>query len=259
MTVPVVRPWGVVASQAAAMTVPTRSRPRDTFRGVFSSSCRTACVSAAIVLAAPVARAQVCDGSAALEASRDLYCMTLVPAPGFDSASGHVRARQNPRSIHRNRHRGRSASLRASRNGGRTTHAQLTRSVHDVCRVGDDADDVSDAQARHDRKWAGALGRIDFDPFIILITAESSAAVRAPTGRVVLRGGSPSTRLPAAGPSAVLRRGDTRVDQHACGGGQSHGRDDDRHEAPRAARPGGAARFGALDNRANDRDEHAAR
>ena len=36
---------------------------------------------------------------------------------------------------------------------------------------------------------------VDFDKFVVLITAERSARVRAPTGRVILRGQSPSTRL----------------------------------------------------------------
>jgi len=39
------------------------------------------------------------------------------------------------------------------------------------------------------------LAPVDLDPFVVLITAESSAAVAGPSGRVVLRGGSPSTRL----------------------------------------------------------------
>ncbi len=39
------------------------------------------------------------------------------------------------------------------------------------------------------------LAPLDLDPFVLLITAEPSATVAEPSGRVVLRGGSPSTRL----------------------------------------------------------------
>jgi FtsP/CotA-like multicopper oxidase with cupredoxin domain len=39
------------------------------------------------------------------------------------------------------------------------------------------------------------LGAISLDKFIILVTAERSARVKEPTGRIVLRGASPSTRL----------------------------------------------------------------
>ncbi len=39
------------------------------------------------------------------------------------------------------------------------------------------------------------LGIVDLEKFVVLITAEASARVREPAGRVVLRGQSPSTRL----------------------------------------------------------------
>jgi suppressor of ftsI len=45
------------------------------------------------------------------------------------------------------------------------------------------------------RNGRAQLPTIDLDKFIILVTAERSAAVTSPTGRFVLRGASPSTRL----------------------------------------------------------------
>jgi FtsP/CotA-like multicopper oxidase with cupredoxin domain len=45
------------------------------------------------------------------------------------------------------------------------------------------------------RNGTTTLRPVDFDKFVILITTERSATVRAPSGRVILRGQSPSTRL----------------------------------------------------------------
>jgi FtsP/CotA-like multicopper oxidase with cupredoxin domain len=137
-----------------------------------------------------------CDASAPpLAPSRDLYCLELAAPPGISGASGVVelgwtpgpftipvnsdgRLRYAPTTI--------LAGLPAPRTlGSYTTYVAwlATPVLHPVVKLGPVANGRT------------ALPAIDLDKFLILITAEASSDVAEPTGRLVLRGASPSTRL----------------------------------------------------------------
>jgi suppressor of ftsI len=159
-------------------------------------------VLAALILAITVSRPRPdspCDDSAsALAPSRDLYCLELIPAAGLGGASGRVALlmRPGPFTVDVTA----SGVLRfspvidlaglpaASALGPYFTYvAWVATPVMDpVIRLG---------EVRNGR---APLPAIALDKFVILITAERSANVDAPTGRIVLRGASPSTRLQPA-------------------------------------------------------------
>lgn len=141
-----------------------------------------------------------CDSSATAHPrssapSRDLYCIELIPARGIIGPSGRVELlmRAGPFTIDVTA----SGALRYSpvmtiaglpapaTLGGYTTFVgwAATPGMERVQALG---------VARNGRV---ALSPITFDKFIILVTAEVSPNVREPTGRLVLRGASPSTRL----------------------------------------------------------------
>jgi len=61
--------------------------------------------------------------------------------------------------------------------------------------VGHAATDVSGDQTRVISNGTTTVHRFALDPFVILITAEPNANVTRAGTRVVLRAGSPSTRL----------------------------------------------------------------
>lgn len=149
-----------------------------------------------LVLAATAADAQLCDGPVdTLAASRDLYCMTLIPVPGLDSASGHVELgrRSGPFTVALTADGSPVytpvvdiAGLPAPRTlGPYTTYVAWAASpvMYPIEKLGR----VGNGRTR--------LRPMDLDPFVILVTAERSVAVAAPSGRFVLRAGSPSTRL----------------------------------------------------------------
>jgi suppressor of ftsI len=152
-----------------------------------------------LVLAAPprVAIAQhPCDAAAApIAPSRDLYCIELAAPPGISGATGVIelgwtpgpftvpvsadgKLRYSPTTI--------LAGLPApSTLGPFTTYTAwlATPVLHPVVKLGP----VKNGRTQ--------LPVIDLDKFLILITAEASRDVAEPTGRLVLRGASPSTRL----------------------------------------------------------------
>lgn len=156
-------------------------------------------LAAAALAAPPTAGAQVCDGppSAGPGPSRDLYCMTLVPDPvrGLEAASGRVELGRIPGPF--------TVTVTAD---GRPVYAPIATiaGLPHPATLGPYTTYVA---------WAApstmypvhklgivtngrtTLHPVDIDPFIFLVTAESSAASREPAGREVLRGGSPSTRL----------------------------------------------------------------
>jgi suppressor of ftsI len=158
----------------------------------------TAALHFALALAqAPVA--SLCDGPARpLAPSRDLYCIELIAAPRIAGVSGRVELvmRPGPFTVDVTV----SGVLRfsplitleglpapASLGSYSTYIAWMATPIMDqVVRLGE----VRNGRAQ--------LPAIAFDKFIILVTAEASANVTSPTGRFVLRGASPSTRLQPA-------------------------------------------------------------
>ena len=158
---------------------------------------RAAVVCAVALLAAPEsALAQSCSGPARpLSPSRDLYCIELIPAPGITAASGHVTLQRKPSAFTidvtasgelRWSPRLTLANLPApSLLGAYTTYVAwaVPPMMHPFTRL---------AAVRN---GATPLPTITLDKFIVLVTAEASADVSEPTGRLVLRGASPSTRL----------------------------------------------------------------
>ena len=143
------------------------------------------------------AQQSICDPAPAraLAPSRDLYCLSLVPSPEIQTVSGRVelgrtsgpftiavtvdgRIRYAPTID--------IAGLPAPSSLGHYTSyvAWLATPVmYPVVRLG------------VVRNGATTLPEIALDKFVVLVTAEPSPAAKEPTGRVVLRGESPSSRL----------------------------------------------------------------
>lgn len=130
-----------------------------------------------------------------LRPSRDLYCLVLTPSPSIDGVSGEVelghpvdpftvavtvdgRIRYAP-----------TLTLEglpaASSLGPYTTYVAwvATPVMYPVVRLGV----VTNGRTR--------LPEIAFDKFVILVTAQASVRDSEPSGRIVVRGESPSTRL----------------------------------------------------------------
>ena len=148
------------------------------------------------VAAAPSASAQrPCDRQAALGPSRDLYCIELIAAPGIEGAAGVVELGQvaGPFTVAvtpegRPKHNLILALERippAETLGRYRTYVAWAAppAMHPMRRLGEVK------AGRND------LGVVDLEKFFVLVTAEPSARVKEPSGRVVLRGQSPSTRL----------------------------------------------------------------
>jgi FtsP/CotA-like multicopper oxidase with cupredoxin domain len=147
------------------------------------------------LVAAP-ASAQVCDRPAdTLAASRDLYCLALIAVPGLNTASGDVELGRLPGPF--------TVDVTPD---GRPVYAPIVRitGLPAPATLGPYTTYVAWATTpmMYPIEKLGAVGNgratlapVDLDPFVVLVSAEASAAVRVPTGRVVLRGGSPSTRL----------------------------------------------------------------
>jgi suppressor of ftsI len=146
---------------------------------------------------ATVVAQRPCEGTAEqqLPPSRDLYCLELAAPPGIAGPSGVVelgwapgpftipvsvdgRLRYAPVAI--------LAGLPAPASlGSYAIYVAwlATPVLHPVVKLGS----VQNGRTN--------LPTIDLDKFLILITAEASIDVPEPTGRLVLRGASPSTRL----------------------------------------------------------------
>ena len=141
------------------------------------------------------AQERPCDEPAPLGPSRDLYCIELVPAPGIAGASGLVELGHLPGPFTvavtpdgRPRHQlalSLSGLPAPGSLGKYRTYVTWVAppTMHPVQRLGEVANGNAD------------LGAVNLEKFVVLITAEASAGVKEPTGRVVLRGQSPSTRL----------------------------------------------------------------
>jgi FtsP/CotA-like multicopper oxidase with cupredoxin domain len=151
------------------------------------------------VLASP-SDAQVCAGSERpLSPSRDLYCIELIPASGVNGVSGRVllgrKSGASPFTIDVTRE-GHTRYWPRVTLDGLPEPSTFGGSVYVAWAV---------PQTMH---FATSLGvvqngetdlvSVTLDKFLILVTAERSATIREPTGRLVLRGASPSTRMQPA-------------------------------------------------------------
>jgi FtsP/CotA-like multicopper oxidase with cupredoxin domain len=141
----------------------------------------------------------LCDGPVRRFApSRDLYCIELIAAPRIDGVSGRVELlmRPGPFTVDVTA----SGVLRFSpviTLAGLPAPASLGPYSTYVAWI---ATPVMDQVNRlgEVRNGRAQLPAIDLDKFVILLTAEASANVKSPSGRFVLRGASPSTRLQPA-------------------------------------------------------------
>jgi suppressor of ftsI len=148
-----------------------------------------------LATAPAAAQQRPCDPPDPLAPSHDLYCMELVPAPGIEGLSGRVELSHipGPSTIAvtpdgRLRYRPiiSIAGLPAPSALGkfRSYVAWVAPPVmYPVTRLG------------VVKNGSVSLPVVDLEKFTILVTAEPSRRTNEPTGRVVLRGQSPSTRL----------------------------------------------------------------
>ena len=142
--------------------------------------------------------AQVCVGpEPPLSPSRDLYCIELIPAPGVTGASGRVLLGRRPGAF----------TIDVTRDGRVRYWPRITLENLPEPRVFGGNVYVAWAvpPTMHAYTRLGRVGGgrgvdtpITLDKFLILITAERSVGGTEPSGRVVLRGASPSTRLQPA-------------------------------------------------------------
>jgi suppressor of ftsI len=176
--------------------------------------------SLAASIASAAAQQRPCDAPTPDGPSRDLYCIELVPAPGIAGASGLVELGHVPGPFTvsvtpdgRPRHRLTVAVTGLPRPGSlgkyRTYVAWVTPpAMHPIQRLGELADGRAD------------LGVVELEKFVFLVTAEASGRVKEPTGRVILRGQSPSTRL---FPPDLLEFSIGRMEQGIRAGHRAHG------------------------------------
>ena len=148
-----------------------------------------------LLAAGPATAQRPCDTLDSLGPSRDLYCMELIAAPGIDGISGRVELAQPPSPFTvavtaDGRPRSQPiialAGLPAPSSFGRFRSYlawAATPAMHPVINLG---------EVRNGRT---TLPVIDLEKFILLVTAEWSTSVKEPSGRVLLRAQSPSTRL----------------------------------------------------------------
>ena len=152
---------------------------------------------ASLLLACPLAaQSSLCAGDEPpLGASRDLYCIELVPAVGIRSASGRVELGRTPGpftvDVTVDGHLrytpvlSLSGLARPASHGGYLAYVAWVAppTMEHVQRLGV----VTNGRT--------VLPRIALDKFVILISAEASASATEMNGRLILRGMSPSTRL----------------------------------------------------------------
>lgn len=143
--------------------------------------------------------ASLCDGAARpLAPSRDLYCIELIAAPRLTGVSGRVELlmRPGPFTVDVTA----SGVLRFSpviTLEGLPAPASLGAYSTYVAWIATPVMDQVHGLGEV-RNGRAQLPPIALDKFIILVTAEASANVTSPSGRLVLRGASPSTRLQPA-------------------------------------------------------------
>ena len=130
-----------------------------------------------------------CDPQSPLGPSHDLYCLQLVPAPGVRGAAGRVELAFPPGPF--------TVGVTAAGHSRFLPIFALSGLPAGNVYLAWAATPQMDSLVKLGAVTNGTttLRQIDFDKFTILITAERTARVAAPTGRVILRGQSPSTRL----------------------------------------------------------------
>jgi len=138
--------------------------------------------------------ARPCDPPTPFGPSHDLYCIELVAAPGIKGVSGRVELANSPGpftvSVTADGH-ARFVPIATVSGLPRTPH-HAPRTVYVAWATTPQMDSwLNLGVVRNGRV---TLRPIEFDKFNILISAERSARVREPTGRIILRGQSPSTR-----------------------------------------------------------------
>ena len=133
-----------------------------------------------------------CAPQTALGPSHDLYCIELIPAPGFTGASGRVAlGREDPRFAG-------PFTVQVTPDG--RSRYRLIGHVSGLPRgpryVAWATTPVMDTIVKLSRVERDSFaGRIDFNKFIVLVTAERDGLAQSPSNRIILRGQSPSTRL----------------------------------------------------------------
>ena len=143
----------------------------------------------ALVVLLGLASQRPCDPQTPLGPSHDLYCLELVPAPGVRGVSGRVELSIPPGPFTvAVTPDGRSrfvpiALLAGLPDTGVYVAWVTTPQMDSVIKLG------------RVRNGSDTLPWVALEKFNFLVTVERSARVREPTGRVVLRGQSPSTRL----------------------------------------------------------------
>jgi FtsP/CotA-like multicopper oxidase with cupredoxin domain len=152
---------------------------------------------ALLVVGTPASAAaqRPCDAPSPLGPSRDLYCIELIAAPGVTGVSGRVELGHIPGPF----------TVAVTADGrpcfeliltaaGLPSPQSLGNYRTYVAWVGPPTMEamVSHGAVRNGRT---TLGVADLEKFTILVTAEPSAGVKEPGGRLVLRGQSPATRL----------------------------------------------------------------
>jgi FtsP/CotA-like multicopper oxidase with cupredoxin domain len=131
--------------------------------------------------------ARPCDPPTPLGPSRDLYCIELIAAPGVSGVSGSVELSSPPGPF----------TVDVTPDGrSRFTPIASLSGVPDGTHIAWAASPQMDTLINLGAVKNGTtvLRAIDLDKFVILISAERGARVRAPRGRMILRGQSPSTR-----------------------------------------------------------------
>jgi FtsP/CotA-like multicopper oxidase with cupredoxin domain len=141
------------------------------------------------------AQQRPCDDPSPFGPSRDLYCIELIAAPGINGVSGRVELGYIPGPFTiAVTPDGRPRFQLVLSAGGLPSPASLGNYRTYVAWV---TPPTMDSVVSHGAIGNGrtVLGSVDLEKFTFLVTAERSARVKKPSGRVVLRGQSPATRL----------------------------------------------------------------
>jgi suppressor of ftsI len=157
----------------------------------------TTLLEALFVVAAVAVQQRPCEPQPAAEVrpSRDLYCLELLPAAGVRDASGVVELGHVPGPF--------TVAVTAEGNQRYAAGVRL-QGLPDPSTLGDYTTYVAWVTTPLMHPWhklgevrngLTALGEIALDKFIVVVSAEPSAAVTERTGRLVLRGQSPSSRM----------------------------------------------------------------
>src|SRR2546428_4472176 len=151
----------------------------------------------AITAGPTAAQQRPCDPPTPLGPSHDLYCIELVAAPGIAGVSGRVELAHPP-----------GPFTVAVCSAGRSRYSPIVTldglpPASSMAKLPPAAFTAWIAPAQMDtvielgevRSGSTTLRAVDLEKFVVLITAERGPRAGEPSGRVVLRGQSPSTRL----------------------------------------------------------------